>query len=230
MNKSRISINLIIVFSSVLLLVFFSSFAIQFEILAPKEIEFRGVTYLYSLDWKEDESLSSGNLDNDLGKEVIISFGTYYNTNNNRKLTAHFIQIYKIINGDYKLIKTIKGCDYPGRVLLKDFNQDNIDEIVVFSHKKSHYAHIYIYQWKNGDYSLIWDKGSYCGVEIDLDAASALIKVASSDLSAKILNAKGQEIYWCYAAEPLWEVYSWDGNTFSYRQDLSTAEPLKKMH
>jgi hypothetical protein len=222
-----------------LLVIFFILFLSPFFIFAetkitiPDKIEYEGGIYSYSPVFKTYEIITTGNLDDDRAKkEVLISFGAYNNTDKSKKYPAYFIQIYKFTDSDkgYALLKTIKYEFNPGKIMLKDFNQDGIDEVAVFSHKEKHYAHIYIYQYQDGDYILIWNKGSYCGIEVDFEAEPVIIKVASSNLSAKILNAKGQQVYWCYAAEPLWEVYSWSGDTFSYRQDLSTAEPLKIMH
>lgn len=231
----RIKINLTVQISYLYLFFFLFTdvliFAQETDLHLPDKIEYAGQTYNRNTDSKNKELIIKMNTDRKATPETIASFSAYLDSDR-LKRPVHFLQIYKFIktDNDYKPIKTLKLDDYSGQVLIKDFNQDGINEIAIFSHKEKHYTHIYIYKWKDGDYILLWDKRSYCGVEVGFEVNPAIIKVASSDLSAKILNAKGQEIYWCYAAEPLWEVYSWDGNTFSYRQDLSTAEPLKKMH
>ena len=207
-----------------------SVFAKDYKIPIPEKIEHKGKTYTYKPRLKDRKIIAEGNIDSESDKEVIIIFGAYEG-NDKAKKPAYFLQVYKFKADTmvYKKVKTIKLEDYPKEIILKDFNRNDSNELAVLCLRKRHYEHIYIYQFQQDDFNLIWDRGSYCGVEISFNTTESIIKVASSNFGAKLKDKQGQEIYWCYAAEPLWEVYGWDGNTFIYREDLSTAKPLEKL-
>jgi len=207
----------IIVIISLLFLLITPIYAMSVSDLVVEKINNEdGFKYAYDPYWSQYETIELGNLDNDPEEEIVVSFGASYRNDeeDNIDITMHFWQIYDLVDGKYKLIKTTWANQYPGGLILKDLNGDQRKEILIFSHGGAHYTNIYLYQWQNKEYKKIWEDGSGCGVEVLFNDAIPKIWIG-------IPNWKKPG--WCYAAEPLWAVYEWNGGTFVYNEENSDA-------
>lgn len=201
---------------AILILLFFVTSIFAEANLIPQEIEWDGHVYTYDPYWKEYESCKYGNFDGDGKNEIIVSFmGQIEDT----VIDRPFYLIYDVINGERKLIKTIIGNMYLGEVRIIDLEKDGQKEIAIFSSGGAHYTNLYIYRYKDGSYECIFENGSACGVEFMEKAPIPLIKLG---------RANWEKEGWCYADEPLWEIHTWDGEKFAYREEVSTSRQLSE--
>lgn len=171
------------------------------ESLIPQTIQWDGKTYECS-PWSEEyEGVRYADFDGDKIKEAVASFkGVAGET----KITQPFHLIYKLSNGQYKLVKTIVSTDERlGEVRIIDINEDGLYEIAIFSQGGMHYESLSIYMYIDGKYELIFENGSACGIDL-----FPMTKLADS-CTIKVGRANWEKKGWSYADEPLYQVYVW---------------------
>jgi hypothetical protein len=129
---------------------------------------------------------------------------------------------------------------YPGKVEFCDLDKDGDQELILFSLAGMHYTNISVLDYKNNNpdgekfVELFYD-GSACPVTFEVKDDIPIISVGMANWGAKVITEDGDEHDWCYASEPLWQVYVWNGKEFIYDKNLSNtseiseAEEFKKL-
>ena len=190
--------------------------------------EYKGKTYIHSFSYKDAGAMAlRGDLDEDGEDEVVISFVA-------RRLNPEiglpavpdyldrpFYQIYDKVGEEYKLVATMAGSDfYLGEISIEDFSKNGKKQVVTWGYGGAHCTYICIYQWLDGDYKLIFDNGSPCGIRLKADKEVPELWVGREQWDKED---------WCYAdGTEAWEVYAWDGNSFVYNQELSTSPQISE--
>ncbi len=187
-----------------LLVVFYaqaSSIAAYKEVTAPKRIERDGQQLLYNPSWKDKEIYIETNLDDDPENEIIIGFvagykeeiepqkeddieRTYFQKQKEIPLIQNFAfyQIYdKMPGGYFKNIKTINGMDRLGKIEIVKLNEEDPPAIFILSPGGENYLDLSVYQWRNGGYTLIFNKGSSNGVGYGKNDTSFSIVIGNKE-------------------------------------------------
>ena len=86
-----------------------------------------------------------------------------------------------------------------------DLNNDGTRQIVVRMTGGMHYFALYIYGCKQGWLYKIFEDGSACGVITEFSSWRPAIWVGEVNYD---------DPNWCYADEPLWYIWYWDGSKF----------------
>lgn len=149
-------------------------------------------------------------LNNDGKKEVITS---------EDKFDTEAEGIITVLASDNKLIGNFSMSDHLDKVEFISLNKDGLKQIAAWSYGGAHYTNIAIYGYKGGKLYKIFENGSACGIETDFKAKKPRIKVGSENWGKKD---------WCYADEPLWKVYVWNGKEFIYDKKLSSAAEISE--
>ena len=188
----------------------------------PDEFTYKGVAYRYDPYWQHEEQLIEGNVDPDQDQELIVAFGGVSKSGDQSKI-GYFWQIYDQRGTDYRLLKTFWANDYPSKIELHDFDKDGVSEIIVYGTSSIYKNNVYVYQWRRGVIKQIFGQATVYGVYVELNRQPPLIEIGAPNWRG-IKEREKVEIGWHYMAEPLREIYVWDGKTFSYDAQLSTAE------
>jgi|GEM_PF-959311 len=136
-------------------------------------------------------------LNND-GKNEIITLTDNFDTQ-----AEGLVTVFTPAN---KEIGSISMPDHLGKVEFISLNHDGIKQIIAYSYGGAHYTNIAIYGYNGKKLYKIFEDGSACDIETDFKADKPLIKLGRANW-----NKKG----WCYADEPLWQIYTWNGKKFA---------------
>ncbi len=185
----------------------------------PKRIEYDGLILKYNPSWKDREIYMEENLDKDPEKEIIIGFMAGHKeikeneeVEDSKELILKplaekddisiiqnysFYQIYdKRPSGYYEPVKTINGMDRLGSIKVLRIEKEEPPMIFVLSPGGENYLDLSIYQWKEGGYTLIFNKGTSGKIDCDPDALPP---------SFKIEDNKGLEIFTWNNQKKVWQ-------------------------
>ena len=191
--------------------------------LIPAQLEWEG--RIYSLvPWEElGKGVVYTDINGDGVDEAVASFrastpGEEY------PVPQTFHLIYEFTEGKPKLVKTIVPLDEKlnevKSVELPSKNGVRHRALAIFGHGGAHYTSLSVYKYINEDYELIFENGSACPVEV---------RDGEDSVSIWVGRANWDEEGWCYAiGEPLWQVYTWDGDAFIYNSELSTTREISE--
>ena len=167
-------------------------------------------------------------LNND-GKKEIITVQRFFET---IPITKESLPIQ--INSDITIFKPDKSKvgsfsipDHLDKVEFISLNKNGIKQIVAWSEGGMNYIGIAIYGYKDGGLYSIFKNGG-CGMEADFNAEKPIIKVGRANWGAKVTQEDGTKTEWCYANEPLWQVYVWNGKEFIYDKKLSSTSEISE--
>lgn len=182
---------------------------------------------LYSLMPAYPSSLSEDNfscvadLDND-GKNERVVYRQLYEGEPSMRIGTEIT----VFRPDGSEAGSFSMGDRMGKVELVSLNKDGRKQIATWSSSGMHYTGIDIFGYRDGKAYRIFENGSACPVEVDLEADRPIIKVGIAKWGTKILTEDGEEINWSYASgghgDCYWQVYAWDGEKFIYDEKLST--------
>ena len=110
--------------------------------------------------------------------------------------------------------------DHLGSVEFISLNKDGFKQIVAWSHGGNHYTNISVYGYKNNKLYKIFENGSACVIKTDFQATPPTIKVG---------RANWEKEGWCYADEPLWQIYNWNGEEFVYNKERSSFAEISQI-
>jgi hypothetical protein len=168
------------------------------KVTPPKQIDHDERTLNYNLAWQDEETYCEADLDDDPENEIIISFVATYKPKieplEDKKQTYlppkkelpilqnyAFTQIYdRDAGGHYKLVKTFTGMDRLGKVEILNLNDKGPKAIALFSPGGERYVDLSIYQWHEGGYRLLFNKGSSDGIEVDSKEKPVVIRIGKN--------------------------------------------------
>ena len=156
-------------------------------------------------------------LDNDGNLETVTVHQKYRTSDNMPPFAEE--GIVTIYDPDIKMAVHFSMPDHMGEVEFASLNRDGFKQIIAWSDGGAHYTNIAIYGYKDGGLDKVFENGSACGVEMDFKAKKPTRKVG---------RANWEQKGWCYADEPLWQVYIWDGEQFVYDNKLSTSSAISE--
>lgn len=199
------------------------------KVTAPKKISCDGRTLIYNPSWYDKETYLETNLDDDAEQEIIISFVATHKPRPENKTEGTnpaylprkasnetiisqnyvFYQIYdKGPDGYYHLIKTLRGMDKLGHVEILEVVKGKT-AFAIFDEGGERYQDLSVYQWKEGGYRLLFNKGTSCGIEIDPKKIPLVIRIGKQ----------------CKNEKPIeWEVFAWDENKGDFKQSKETIK------
>lgn len=199
------------------------------KVTAPKKIFYDGRTLTCDPSWHDKETYLETNLDDDAEKEIIISFVATYTPKPEHKMEEAnpnylpqkaenetiisqnyaFYQIYdKGHDGYYHLVKTFRGMDQLGKVEILKMAK-GATAFAIIDQGGEHYQDLSIYQWKEGGYRLLFNKGTSCGFAIDSQKMPLAIRI-------------GKQCENQYTLE--WEIFVWDENKNDFKQLQETIK------
>lgn len=169
----------------------------------PQKIEYEGDLLSYNPSWKNKEIYLEANLENNPQPEIIIGFVATYKPPVSAKkredieqsylpqkkeiaiLQNHaFYQVYhKGAGGRYELSKIFSGMDRLGEVKIIALGEKGPNAIALLSPGGENYLELEIYQWKDGGYRLLFNRGSSHGIEIDSRKNPVLIRIGEETFS-----------------------------------------------
>jgi hypothetical protein len=166
------------------------------KVTPPGKIEYNDKILTYNPVWKDQETYLEADLDNDADKEVIISFVASYkplsgvvSDRGPETFSApkkeiplienySFYQIYDLgPDGHYQLVKTITGMDQLGKVEIITLDKNKPKAVVFLSPGGEHYIDLSVYQWKEGGYRLIFNRGSNQEIEFDPNQSPVTLRI-----------------------------------------------------
>jgi hypothetical protein len=191
----------------------------------PQKIYYDDRRLTYNPAWQEKEIYKEADLDGDGTKEIVIGFIASYKPvkdpmedekNQSLGITAAsserdipvvsnyvFYQIYdKKPNGYYELAKTINGMDRLGRIDIVELGPNNPPLFFILSPGGEHYLDLCVYQWRNGGYQLLFNKGSSDGLELDLKEKPFRVRIAKVNEEKKTS----------------WDIFVWDSEKNNFRK------------
>ena len=92
--------------------------------------------------------------------------------------------------------------DQLGRIDIGELDKKNPPLLFVVSPGGEHYSDLCVYQWKNGGYQLLFNKGGSNGIELNLEEKPFSVRIAKVD-------EKGKAI---------WDVFFWDPEKNDFRK------------
>lgn len=102
----------------------------------------------------------------------------------------------------------IHNADYFIDMEAFDVTKDGVMDLIIEGQSGMHFHELTIISWQDDKYVAFWDKGSACGVYFEVnEKGNAQVKVG-----IPLLEKEG----WCYADEPDWEIWMWNGKKFEY--------------
>lgn len=168
------------------------------KVAPPKQIDHDERTLKYNSAWQDEETYLEADLDDDPEKEIIISFVATYKPPaepldekgpsympKKRELPIlqnyAFTQIYDMDpGGHYKLVKTFSGMDRLGKVEILALSESGPKALALFSPGGERYVDLSIYQWHEGGYRLLFNKGSSDGIEVDAKEKPVTIRAGKN--------------------------------------------------
>lgn len=202
---------------------------VEKKVTAPKKISYDNRTLIYDPSWHDKETYLEANLDDDAEKEIIISFVATYKPKPEHRMEESnpsylprkaeneiiisqnyvFYQIYdKGPDGYYHLVKTFRGMDQLGKVEILKLAKSTT-AFAIIDQGGEHYQNLSIYQWKEGGYRLLFNKGTSCGIAIDSKKMPLAIRIGKQCEYQRILE---------------WEVFVWDENKNDFKQLQETIK------
>lgn len=173
---------------------------------------------MYGSSYTVNKVSRSVDLDNNGKKELVVA-QQHYETISKDIPSIAMGEIITVSTSGSKEIASFSMPDHMGELEFMSLNNDGFEQIVAWSYGGAHYTNIAIYGYKDSVLYKIFENGSACGVETDFEAEKPLIKIGRANW-----DKKG----WCYADEPLWAVYKWNGRKFTYVRELSTAQEISE--
>jgi len=177
------------------------------------KLEHDGCEYVVSSDYSaENNVVIKQDLNGDMQPDILLGFQAY--SGPKVKAPASFMVLGKEEKGKFILQHIIQGNDRFDKVELVDIDKDGSDEIVFWSGGGMHYTTLRIYRYNDAKLKCLFANGSACGIKFEPTGAIPAIRVG---------RANWDKEGWCYADEPLWEVWEWKGKRFQYNRPQSTT-------
>ncbi|MDD5018844.1 MAG: hypothetical protein WC436_06100 [Candidatus Babeliales bacterium] len=164
------------------------------KVAAPKKIEYDGRLLTYNPAWKNEEIYLESNLDDDPDAEIVISFVAMYVTEHEMPEQENktpfsisqkellpvynymFYQVYDMgADKDYHLARTFTGMDRPGRVTVIPLEEGRPPAMIFVSPGGERYQDVTVYQWREGGYRQLFNRGTSRDVSIVTDTGSPRI-------------------------------------------------------
>lgn len=93
-------------------------------------------------------------------------------------------------------------------------------QLVVWTQGGAHYTNLTVFDYQNGKLRELFANGSACEVKVDFKSSIPAISIG---------RVNRADTDWNYAAsKPLWNVYNWDGKTFTFNTKKSTAPEISE--
>jgi len=200
-------------FSVLILFIGVKAFASDLVTDHMTKLEYDGYEYIVSDDYRAEDNVAiRQDLNGDMQPEILLGFQAY--SGPKVKAPASFMILGKEENGKFVFRHIVQGNDRFGKIELIDVDKDGFDEIAFWSGGGMHYTTLQIYSYEDAKLECLFANGSACGVKFEIVDDISTIKIG---------RANWDKDGWCYADEPLWEVWKWNGEQFQYNEAQSTT-------
>jgi len=183
-------------------------------------IFYHGYAYRVDKNINRKEKIINEDLDKDGIKDLIrieILYATF-----EEKIARPFYLIYDYKRDKLKPIFTVKGNMVDGEIEVINIDKKT-KGLLLLSYGGNHYTNIFICKYQRGRIISLLEEGSPCPIVLDEEGGFLIVKIGRSNWGSKVKDKDGREYEWCFASEPLWEVYRWNGEKFVYSKELSTV-------
>ena len=200
----------------VMMFVLIGSNAFAADIVTDYVTKFKhdGWEYFIDNDYRaKNNVVTKQDLNGDMSPEILLGFQAY--SGPEVKVPSSFLVLGKEKNGEFIIQYMVQGNDRFEKVELIDIDKDGFNEIVFWSGGGMHYTTLRIYKYADTNLECLFDNGSACGIDFEMTGGVPAIKVG---------RANWDKEGWCYADEPLWEVWMWNGEEFVIVKNKSSKK------